>query len=73
MRRALSATPPLAEHGRSLVPAARGVPCGDPRVAVGAPGEASTLPAPLAGLARRQRVWIRAPRPERIVIEASDP
>jgi hypothetical protein len=60
--------PPLAEHSRSFAPAARGVPCGDPRVAVGAPGEASPLPAPLLGLAPGA-VWIRAPRPERIVIE----
>jgi hypothetical protein len=59
---------PLTEDRQSLAPAARGVPCGDPRVAVGVSGEASTLPAPFLGLAPGA-VWIRAPRPERVVIE----
>ncbi len=60
--------PTLAEHHRSGEPAADGVPCGDPRVAIGAPGEVSTLPAPQLGLVRIAE-WTPAPRPERIIVE----
>jgi hypothetical protein len=67
----------LSEHRRSHRPAARGVPCGDPRVAVGAPGEAGTLPAPLQALAAA-REWVAAPRTEKaevplVFLEPSTP
>jgi hypothetical protein len=58
----------LSEHRRSHRPAAEGVPCGDPRVAVGTPGESSTLPAPLLAIAPA-RVWVAAPRAEKSEIE----
>jgi hypothetical protein len=62
---------------RSARPAAQGVPCGDPRVAVGTPGEASMLPAPLLAVAPAS-TWIGAPRPakadiEQIILEPSTP
>jgi hypothetical protein len=60
--------PITAERHPSREPVARGLPCGDTRVAVGGPGEASTLPSPLFGLVRAV-TWIPAPRFERNVIE----
>src|ERR1700722_2978998 len=55
--------PSLTEHRPSRTPAADRTPCGDPRVAVGAPGEVSTLPAPVVGIAP-DVAWVRAPRPQ---------
>jgi hypothetical protein len=60
--------PSLGEHRRSSAPAAKGVPCGDPRVAIGAPGELSTLPSPLLGIAPAG-VWLRAPRMQRTDVD----
>jgi hypothetical protein len=53
--------PTLREHARSKVPAAQGVPCGaDLGMVAIAGGEASTLPAPVAILARP---FVRSPAP----------
>jgi hypothetical protein len=60
--------PAIAERHQSRAPVARGLPCGDTRVAVGAPGEASTLPAPLLGLVRAV-TRTAAPRAERNLLE----
>jgi hypothetical protein len=60
--------PPLTEHRRSSAPAAQPLPCGDSRVAVGATGDVSTLPAPLLGV-RAAAAWVRAPRAQRLAIE----
>ena len=65
------------EQHRSARPAVQGVPCGDPRVAVGTPSEASMLPAPLLAVAPAS-AWIGAPRPtktdiEQIILEPSTP
>src|SRR5580704_10164856 len=54
--------PLLAEHRQSSRPAAQGVPCGDPRLAVGAPGEVTTLPSPLVGVTPVS-ARVQAPRP----------
>ena len=60
--------PPLTEHRRSSAPAAQPLPCGDSRVAVGAPGEVSTLPAPLLAV-RAAAAWVPAPRAEALAVE----
>ena len=65
------------ENRRSPRPAAQGVPCGDPRVAVSAPGEVSTLPAPVLAVAPAS-AWVGAVRPakpdiEQIILEPSTP
>jgi hypothetical protein len=62
--------PSLGEQSRarSSAPAAQGAPCGDPRVAIGAPGELSTLPSPLVGVAPAG-AWVRAPRTQRTDID----
>ena len=67
----------LSEPRRSRRPAAEGVPCGDRRVAVGTPGEASTLPAPLLAVVPA-RGWLGAPRAanvdiEQVILEPSTP
>jgi hypothetical protein len=68
---------PLTEHRRALRPAAHGVPCGDPRVAIGTPGEVSTLPSPLLALAPPDR-WLERARPQssdakQVILEPSTP
>jgi hypothetical protein len=60
--------PRLAEPRPSREPAATGIPCGDRRVAVGSPGEMSTLLAPSARLVSAGE-WTPAPHPERMVVE----
>jgi hypothetical protein len=60
--------PSLGEHRGSSAPAAQGVPCGDPRVAIGAAGEPSTLPSLLLGVAPAG-AWVRAPRPQRTDVD----
>jgi hypothetical protein len=60
--------PSLTEHRRSSAPAARPIPCGDSRVAVGALGDVSTLPAPLLGV-RAAAAWVPAPRAQWLVVE----
>jgi hypothetical protein len=64
--------PHLQEEQRSPVPAVQGLPCGDPRVAIGAPGEASTLTVPLLAFVPAG-AWTPAPRPEPILVEQMIP
>lgn len=60
--------PLFTEHRQSTRPAAQGVPCGDSRLAVGAPGEVSTLPSPLVGMAPAG-AWVRAPQTQSLPVE----
>jgi hypothetical protein len=67
----------LREHRPSRRPAADAIPCGDPRVTIGAPSEVSTLAAPLLGLARPY-AWVARPLRQRssvqqIILEPSTP
>jgi hypothetical protein len=61
-------SPHLGEPRRSREPAATGVPCGDRRVALGSPGEMSTVPAPSAGLVGALE-WTPAPHPEPGIVQ----
>jgi hypothetical protein len=66
-----SLTAPGRPHSQAA-PAAQGVPCGDPRVAVGVPGEVSTLPSPLVAVAPAS-AWARAPRAQSPPVEQIRP